>query len=566
MESDMTLSSPLPSPDIPDNYDPPPTGMFMITREDSETLLEYVEEFQDSDSDMRSKIVATAMAALVMLRPSREPFNKGEASKTIRKWFYNHFQQPERQYVKFIRRWSARNMFYHMCRDEVMTEAEEMSGALPGSRAFLGSLQDTTTKLWKELSDDEQQLYVRLTSKWSDEPPPANIQARMASSLFKSCGVHCIVLAAHEKEDKTIVTGLYETDKPNNTQELFLSFCSDWSSAPLFKEWKRYVKQCYGGDDILTVPKSRHTTRRTLIPISVRADGRPEIPNITEADEYKTKTVQAMLRSYLITHIRYVSGNKQAKISWTQLCANPSDWIMPECTPDGFTWADPSKIRIGDIHLILEHWRERKRQCLNPLIWVKSCPVLIDAALSSEECQDCSSDRSPDVCTSEGKRHEDKSNVSDPLQSSDRSSATPISEEWGNLWNDGIQFSSFNSDEPWGGLGNDSHMGSLPLCQIYSTQEGSGSLQDDRTPAEFNALSDSDRGRPAAGPSEHELQPNDEGEGDASPYHPESNQSLSDESVKMLEVPKRPIKLTEKAKFMDAGGGKGKLTTGIFQR
>jgi hypothetical protein len=65
-----------------------------------------------------------------------------------------------------------------MCRDEVMTEAEEMSGALPGSRAFLGSLQDATTKLWKELSDNEQQLYVRLASKWSDEPPPANIQAR----------------------------------------------------------------------------------------------------------------------------------------------------------------------------------------------------------------------------------------------------------------------------------------------------------------------------------------------------------------------------------------------------
>jgi hypothetical protein len=32
-------------------------------------------------------------------------------------------------------------------------------------------------------------------------------------------------------------------------------------------------------------------------------------------------------------------------------------------------------------------------------------------------------------------------------------SATPISEERGNLWNDGIPFSSFNSDEPWGGLG-----------------------------------------------------------------------------------------------------------------
>jgi hypothetical protein len=65
-----------------------------------------------------------------------------------------------------------------MCRDEVMTEAEEMSGAPPGSQAFLGSLQDATTKLWKNLPDSEQQLYVRLSKKWSNEAPPPHIQAR----------------------------------------------------------------------------------------------------------------------------------------------------------------------------------------------------------------------------------------------------------------------------------------------------------------------------------------------------------------------------------------------------
>jgi hypothetical protein len=67
-----------------------------------------------------------------------------------------------------------------MCWDEVMTEVEEISGTLPSSRAFLGSLQDATMKLWKRLPDDEQQVYVRLANKWSDEPPPPNIQARYA--------------------------------------------------------------------------------------------------------------------------------------------------------------------------------------------------------------------------------------------------------------------------------------------------------------------------------------------------------------------------------------------------
>lgn len=65
-----------------------------------------------------------------------------------------------------------------MCRDEVMKEAEEMSGAPPGSQAFLGSLQDATTKLWKVLPSAEQDLFVRLANKWSDEAPPPDIQAR----------------------------------------------------------------------------------------------------------------------------------------------------------------------------------------------------------------------------------------------------------------------------------------------------------------------------------------------------------------------------------------------------
>ena len=65
-----------------------------------------------------------------------------------------------------------------MCQDEVMMEAEEMSGAPPGSQAFLGSLQDATTKLWKRLTPGVQQIYVNLSRKWSDEFPPPNIQAR----------------------------------------------------------------------------------------------------------------------------------------------------------------------------------------------------------------------------------------------------------------------------------------------------------------------------------------------------------------------------------------------------
>jgi hypothetical protein len=182
--------------------------------------------------------------------------------------------------------------------------------------------------------------------------------------------------------------------------------------------YETYIYHNYPLDEILTVLKTCRTTKRTRIPITVNADGRPEIPNITKSDEYKTKTMQVMLREHLMTHISksfsntlnirmcliisgYVSGRKQMRISWTWLCANPSAWIMPECAPDGFTWADPSKICIGDIHQLLEHWRERKRHRLNPLIWVKSCPVFKDTDLLLDH-QEYDSDGSPDASSPTG--------------------------------------------------------------------------------------------------------------------------------------------------------------------
>src|ERR1700675_4466219 len=57
---------------------------------------------------------------------------------------------------------------------------------------------------------------------------------------------------------------------------------------------------------------------------------------------------------------------------------DPSSWIDSECTPDGFEWKDPSKIRIGEVHRLLEHWRDRIGRSLQGLVWVPSCPIFQD--------------------------------------------------------------------------------------------------------------------------------------------------------------------------------------------
>jgi hypothetical protein len=72
----------------------------------------------------------------------------------------------------------------------------------------------------------------------------------------------------------------------------------------------------------------------------------------------------------------YMSRKKQAIIPWSKLIQDPFSWIEPECIPDGFKWADPSKLRVDDVELILNHWHQRQERNLKPLIWASSCPLL----------------------------------------------------------------------------------------------------------------------------------------------------------------------------------------------
>ncbi|KAI9450962.1 hypothetical protein BJY52DRAFT_1226902 [Lactarius psammicola] len=284
----------------------PIDDVFEITQEDASILEEYIEEFKEGDADTRSRIIANVMAELYALRDGTVSFNKKDADRRVRKWFYNRYSPPERKYIKFTRKWSARNTFYHLHRDEVMLEAEQMSGARPGSQAFLGSLQDATTKIWSTLSAEDQQRYSNLATRWSDDAPPPHIQARMASSmsgkiirdfqaqLFKTCGIRCVVLTAHEHENGSIITGIDEANNLLDDGTRFLKYCPNWKDAPLFREWQKYAKMCFRGGDVHTTQKGRPKTVKPPISIHIKSNGCPDVPAITNADGYNAKAVQAL--------------------------------------------------------------------------------------------------------------------------------------------------------------------------------------------------------------------------------------------------------------------------------
>ncbi|KAH9017641.1 hypothetical protein EDB85DRAFT_2155028 [Lactarius pseudohatsudake] len=158
---------------------PPPTQEgFKLSPQDVTILRGYMDEFEEADTQMRNKILEKAMGEVYKRQPGNSQFNKKEAKQKIKKWYYNHYNPPHRQVIKFVRRWSARNVFYYEDKVDIMKLAEDMSGAAPGTEAFLGSIQLATTELWKKLPVEEQERFAQTADEWSDNGPPKGIQAK----------------------------------------------------------------------------------------------------------------------------------------------------------------------------------------------------------------------------------------------------------------------------------------------------------------------------------------------------------------------------------------------------
>ncbi|KAH9040940.1 hypothetical protein EDB85DRAFT_1886610 [Lactarius pseudohatsudake] len=300
------------------------------------------------DTDDWTRIIEKAMAKLYHLHLVNTPFDKKDANK---KWFYNHYARPRCQYIKFTRKWSARNAFYHLNRDEVLKHAKETFGIEPGDPAFLGALQDATTTLWTKLSPEVQEDYVKAAKEWSEETPPKDVQLRMASSmreriiedfqsqLYKTCGICSLVLTAYESEDNNLKIGFNDV---SSVLEDFRKYCPDWKSAALWEQWIEFGKKCFAKDTVQEPPLKKDRSRTLNIPIRIvfDKDGCPELPKVTMFNGYKAKVVQSLLREYCTAHIRLVTRNKKRIIPWGVLVKDPSSWIFDECIPKDFVWKD----------------------------------------------------------------------------------------------------------------------------------------------------------------------------------------------------------------------------------
>ncbi|KAH9007820.1 hypothetical protein EDB85DRAFT_2165197 [Lactarius pseudohatsudake] len=561
-DSSSTSGGSRDSPHSESDGEQPAKSGFSITPQDRVVLQEYLEEFQEANPDERTRIIERAMAKLYHLRPVDTPFDKKDASKKIQKWFYNKYVCPRRQYIKFTRKWSARNAFYHLNRDEVLDHVKKTSGIELGDPAFLGVLQDATTTLWKELSPMDQQDYVKAAREWSEETPP-----KMASSmreriiqdfqiqLHKTCGIHSLVLTAYEAEDNTLKIGLNDVSTVLQDGKSFRKYCPDWKSAALWEQWIKFGQKCFSNDTVQELPKKdRSRTINTPIPIVFDKYKCPKLPKVTMFDGYKAKVVQSLLREYCTAHIRFVTGNKKQTIPWGVLVKDPSSWILDDCTPEEFVWKDPSKIQIGEVFHLLSHWSDRQDQGLGPLMWVPTSPLFRDVKHPRRHRRHL--------------RHAQQSNASDQesFNLSNYGDSNPKSSS-----TDKSSAESSDSDPPHNRTSDVERETTEPSNTSSSSDESSDHAMATETPPFHEPAKRSDPGSDGTPHSpgnnyqgdDRYSSPDMAGPSDPYPVQQERNQI---NNYPLAEEGKRVVIPTEKVKNMDTGRGAAKIHPSFLAR
>ncbi|KAH9062594.1 hypothetical protein EDB83DRAFT_2315452 [Lactarius deliciosus] len=510
---------------------------FSISPQDARILKGYVEEFQKADTDTRKTILEKAMGSYMLFGLQILHSIRRWLRRT---WFYNHYSHPYRQLIKFTRKWSARNAFYHENKEEITQLAKKLSGGLPGSQAFLGALQDATTLLWKKLPIEEQEQYAEIAKEWSEDRPPRDIQAKMAQAtirgrivrdfqtqLFKTCGMRSIVLVAYADKDGKPRAAMDDWNSVLDDSMSFADFCPTWRNASVWQEWMKYCRKCFAPENDQSVPPGRSKALRTKVKIVTNADGEPDIPSITLEDGYAAKAVQTTLRDYCNTHIRYISGRKNATVPWSKLSSDPPAWIEEECYPLGFLWVDPSKLRLVQVFQLLEHWRQRKRDGLIPLIWNPSCELLANV------------DQPVPRLRNPQRTHRRSSNFNEPESDND-SEEEDFAKEIQGLHSSSVTPPLPPSPSP------------SPLCRNEIEQISIADIGESSRPPPSSIS------RPESFQAHHEIQR-------GTPIDPATYNS-SDVPEFGQEQVKRLVKMTHKAKNVDIARGSGGLEPTYLQR
>ena len=80
--------------------------------------------------------------------------------------------------MKFTHNWSARSVYYHQHRDDIVKEAAEDSGIAAGHPGYLGALQRALSHKWNNLSLEDREPFQAMADEWSSGKAPDDVKCK----------------------------------------------------------------------------------------------------------------------------------------------------------------------------------------------------------------------------------------------------------------------------------------------------------------------------------------------------------------------------------------------------
>ncbi|KAG1724422.1 hypothetical protein EDB19DRAFT_1834189 [Suillus lakei] len=260
------------------------------------------------------------------------------APKMYKTWLFNNKKKKERKdMIKYGRRWTPRMVIYQQKREEVLKRIEDESGAKPGG--------PTVKRVMAELSTNELEKAKETAKEWSNNLPPPEIQAQVASrkgpayiygALFEGD------VEAMWDESGEVLFGMHDDNEALGDGDSFMKM-KDWED--IEPVWQEYVQEQFGAgawDGGQQVKGGHKRIRKPAFELAMDGDGMLLLPDITEM---KLEEKKAVVRAFLTLHYHesIIATPENLLNAWIQVLADVD-------------LKKPSKLQNWDTTALLNFW------------------------------------------------------------------------------------------------------------------------------------------------------------------------------------------------------------------
>ncbi|KAG1894986.1 uncharacterized protein F5891DRAFT_984571 [Suillus fuscotomentosus] len=340
-------------------------------------LQSHLEQWNSCKGGERHAVLNTAVKEARLLAPKMDKDALKHRKYIYKQWFYNHGQRKQRikrHLIKYGQKWTVQEIIKQERKAEVKSIIEEQTGVKPGEKGMMKHYQRIVTEIMQGLTSDELQEAEATALAWSQEGPPADIQANItktkgeslikhfAKEMYRQAGMRLFVISAWKAPDGMI--SMMSLVAVNNS----------WIPKIGRSSWRNEIhmwRNSLVGNQIFVegngnqVIGKKKWQARQLFDFELNDAGMPTIPAYEDLDLQSTKD---LIHDFITVHYRLTvsTGDCCQKLTvavpWATILSRQEDFIETTYLPEGTRIKDPSKLKKADAQILLQFWLKRQAQ------------------------------------------------------------------------------------------------------------------------------------------------------------------------------------------------------------